>query len=86
MCGFSNAVLLESTVDSVTGEEGLGAQRLVGLLAEVAGKAGSVEPLYTDMVAELDVINKVAAGDNYTSTFVAADKGELGSLYTLVLE
>lgn len=43
--GFGDAVLLERAVDCVAGKESLGAQRLVGLLAEVAGKAGTVDPL-----------------------------------------
>lgn len=36
---FGNAVLLEGAIDSVAGEEGLGAEGLIGLLAEVAGQA-----------------------------------------------
>lgn len=45
MGGFSDGVLLESTVDRVAREEGFGAEGLVALLAETAGKAGAVEPL-----------------------------------------
>jgi hypothetical protein len=45
--------LLEAAVDGVAGEEGVRAQRLVGLLAEVAGEAGAVEPLDTGVVANL---------------------------------
>lgn len=42
---LGDGVLLEGTVDRVAGEEGLRAEGLVGLLAEVAGKAGAVQPL-----------------------------------------
>jgi hypothetical protein len=44
-------------------------------LAEVAGQAGTVQPLDTGIVANLDIGDQVAAGNNYTCTFVAADKG-----------
>jgi len=43
--GFGNAVLLEGAVDSITGKEGFGTKRFVGSLAEVAGEAGTVDPL-----------------------------------------
>lgn len=43
--GLGNAVLLEGAVDGVAGEEGLGAEGLVGLLAEVAGETRAVDPL-----------------------------------------
>jgi hypothetical protein len=39
VCGFGDAVLLKGAVDSVAREERLGAQWLVGRLAEVAGQA-----------------------------------------------
>lgn len=44
--GFAEGVLLESAVDGVAGEEGLGAEGFVAGLAEGAGEAGSVEPLF----------------------------------------
>jgi hypothetical protein len=74
VCSFGNAVLLESAVDSVTRKEGLGAQWLVGRLAELAGQAGSVEPLDTGVVANLDVVDELALGDYDTCTLVASDK------------
>jgi len=43
-------------------------------LAEVAGKAGSVDPLDTSIVADLDIINKIAFGYNNTGTLVATNK------------
>jgi hypothetical protein len=72
---LGNAVLLEGTVDGVTGEEGLGAQGLIWLLTEVASEAGSVDPLDTSMVANLDVSDKVALCNDYTGTLVTTDKG-----------
>jgi hypothetical protein len=65
---------LESAVDSVTRKEGLGAQWLVGRLAELAGQAGSVEPLDTGVVANLDVVDELALGDYDTGTLVTSDK------------
>jgi hypothetical protein len=65
---------LESAVDSVTRKKGLGAQWLVGRLAELAGQAGSVEPLDTGVVANLDVVDELALGDYDTCTLVASDK------------
>lgn len=46
--GLGDAVFLEGTVDGVSGEEGVGAEGLVGGLAEVASKAGSVDPLWRE--------------------------------------
>lgn len=43
--GFGDAVFLEGAVDCVAGQEGLGAEWLVGALAEVTGEAGAVDPL-----------------------------------------
>lgn len=72
MCGLGNAVLLEGAVDGVAGEEGVGAERLIGLLAEGAGKAGTVDPL-----SPSDVSNRKAAGAKgcrfYLYTGVVAD-------------
>lgn len=42
---FGNAVLLEGSIDSVAGEEGLFTKRLVGLLAEAASQARPIDPL-----------------------------------------
>lgn len=42
---FGDAVLLESAVDGVAGQEGFCAERLVGSLAEVARQARTVDPL-----------------------------------------
>ena len=42
---FGDAVLLEGAVDRVAGQQGVWAEGLVGLLAEVAGEAGTVDPL-----------------------------------------
>lgn len=45
MGGFADGVLLECAVDGVAGQESFGAKGFIGLLAEVAGEAGAVEPL-----------------------------------------
>jgi len=50
--GLCDAVLLEGAVDGVAGEEGLGAEGLVGGLAEVAGEAGAVDPLLVVVLDE----------------------------------
>jgi hypothetical protein len=70
--------LLERAVDCVTGEKSLGAERLVGVLAVRAAQARAVEPLDTDLLADLDILNKLAARDNDTSTLVATNKRQLG--------
>ena len=75
MRGFGDAVLLESAVDGVAGELRLGAQRLIGLLAEVAGEAGPVEPFDAGVVADFNVLDEVAFGDDDAGAFVAADEG-----------
>ena len=48
---LGDAILLEGAVDSVAREQGLRAQWLVGLLAEVTLQARSVDPLHTGVVA-----------------------------------
>lgn len=78
MNSLGNGVLLERAVDCVAGEKSLGAERLVGVLAVRAAQARSVEPLDTDLLADLDILDKLAASDNDTSTLVASDKRQLG--------
>jgi hypothetical protein len=75
---LGNGVLLERSIDGVTGEESLGAERLIGVLAVRAAQARTVEPLDTDLLANLDILDKVAAGNDNTSTLVATDKRQLG--------
>ena len=50
--GLGDGVLLEGAVDSVAGEEGLGAEGLIGGLAEVAREAGAVDPLLVVVLDE----------------------------------
>jgi hypothetical protein len=76
--GLGDGILLERTVDGVTGEESLSTERLVGVLAVRAAQARTVEPLDTDLLANLDILDKVAAGNDNTSTLVATDKRQLG--------
>jgi hypothetical protein len=44
-------------------------------LAEVASKARSVDPLDTSVVANIDVVDKIALSNNNTGTLVTTDKG-----------
>lgn len=78
MDSLGNSVLLEGTVDGVTGEKSFGAERLIGVLAVRAAQARAVEPLDTDLLANLDILDKLATGDNNTGTLVATNKGQLG--------
>lgn len=75
---LGNGILLEGTVDGVTGQESVGAEGLIGALAVGAGQARAVDPLDTDVVAELDILHEVATANDNTSTLVATDKGHLG--------
>ena len=69
---------MERTVDGVTGEESLSTERLVGVLAVRAAQARTVEPLDADLLADLDILDKLAASDNNTGTLVATNKRQLG--------
>ena len=71
---LSDGVLLESAIDCVTREKSLCAERFVGLLAEVAGKASSVDPFDTSVVANLDIVDKFTLSDDNTGTLVATNK------------
>jgi hypothetical protein len=75
---LGDSVLLERTIDGVTGEKSLSAERLVGVLAVRAAQARTVKPLDTDLLANLDILDKLAAGDDNTGTLVATNKGQLG--------
>ena len=46
MGGFADGVLLESTIDGIAREKGLGAEGFVALHAKAAGETRSIEPLY----------------------------------------
>jgi hypothetical protein len=76
--GLGDGILLERTVDGIAREESLGTERLVGVLAVRAAQARTVEPLDTDLLADLDILDKLAASDNNTGTLVATNKGQLG--------
>jgi len=75
---LGDGVLLERSIDGVTGEKSLSAERLIGVLAVRAAQARTVEPLDTDLLANLDILDKLAAGNDNTGTLVATDKGQLG--------
>jgi len=76
--GLGDGILLERTVDGVTGEESLSTERLIGVLAVRAAQARTVQPLDTDLLADLDILDKLAASDNNTGTLVATNKRQLG--------
>jgi len=76
--GLGDGVLLEGAVDGVAGEDSLGAEGLVGGLAEGAGEAGAVEPLDAGVSAERDVRDEFAAADDDAGALVAADQRHLG--------
>jgi len=71
---FGDAVLLESAVDSVSRELGFRAERLIRGLAEVAGQAGAVQPFDASVIADLDVFDEIADGNDDTGTLVATDE------------
>ena len=77
--GLGSGVLLEGTVVSVTRKNGGGTVGLSTLQAEFTAQAGAIEPLDTGVVANLKVGNVLTLGNNDTSTFVATNKGKLGS-------
>jgi len=70
--------LLEGAIDGVTGEESVGAEGFIRLLAEVAGKAGTIDPLDTSIVTDLNVLHEVTLGNNDAGTLVATDERKLG--------
>lgn len=51
MCGFGDTVLLECTINRVSGELDLLAEWLIGLLAERTGKTSPVDPLTSNVLA-----------------------------------
>ncbi|KAH6604898.1 hypothetical protein Trco_006605 [Trichoderma cornu-damae] len=75
--GLGYGVLLEGPVDGVAREEGLVAERLVAVLAVGAAEARAVEPLDAGVVANLNVRDERAAGDDDAGALVAADQGQL---------
>ena len=75
--GLGHGVLLEGAINGVTGELGLGAEGLIGSHAVRARQAGTVEPLDADVVANLNVVDQLATGDDNTSAFVTTDEGHL---------
>jgi len=75
---LSDSVLLERAIDGVTGKKSLSTERLVGVLAVRAAQARTIEPLDTNLLANLDILDKLAAGDDNTGTLVATNKGQLG--------
>lgn len=74
--GLGNGVLLERAVDGVARQQGLFAERLVAVLAVGAAEARAVEPLDAGEVAQLNVGDEAAAGNDDAGAFVAADEGQ----------
>jgi hypothetical protein len=83
--GFGDTVLLEAAIDGVSREERLGAEWLIGCLAVVALQAGTVQPLDTSVVTDLDIFDKFTAGNDDTGSFVTTDKRKLGGLIIVSL-
>jgi len=71
-----NAVLLEGSIDGITGELGGKAERLVCLLAECAGKAGVIQPLHTDSLANFAILicDTLASSNDDTCTLVTTNE------------
>lgn len=74
---LGDGVLLERAIDRVAGQRGLGAQGLVGGHTVGARQTGAVDPLDTDVLAELNVGDELTALDDNTGTLVATDEGQL---------
>ena len=55
VAALDNGVLLEGSINSVPGEKCLRAKWLVGLLAEIALEARTVDPLYTRMITTAEL-------------------------------
>lgn len=53
-----------------------GTHRLVGLLTEAAGQAGTLQPFQPDFIPNLNVLDKIALCDDNTSAFMAANERE----------
>jgi hypothetical protein len=49
-----------------------------GLLAEIASETAAVDPLYTSVIANLDVGNVITLRDHNTSALVSTHKRKLG--------
>lgn len=78
MSSVGNAVLLKATIHGIAGELRSSAKRLVAGHAKVALTARAVEPLHTDVVTNLNVLDQFTTCDDYTSTFVATDQRKFG--------
>lgn len=74
---LSDSVLLERAVDRVSRQRGLGAQGLVGGHTVRARQARAIDPLDTDMRADLDISDELTTLDDNTGTLVATDEGQL---------
>ena len=53
-----------------------GTHRLIGLLTEVAGQAGTLQPFQPDFIPNLNVLDKVAFCNDNASTFMATNEWE----------
>lgn len=75
--GLADGVLLEGAVDGVAGQLGVGTERLLGLLAELARQTRAVEPLEAGVVADLKVVDQLALGDDDARALVPAHQRHL---------
>lgn len=58
VCGLGDTVLLEGSVNCVTRDKSLSAERFVRLLTEITLQAAAIEPLYTSMITDLYVLDQ----------------------------
>lgn len=65
-------ILLECPINRIPRQLRIRAERCVGLSAELALPARSVQPLNTGLVADLELGDELALGDDDSRAFVAA--------------
>lgn len=86
MGGIGNAVVLESTVNGVTGKLNVRADGLLSLHTVLAVTARRVHPLDTNTVTNLKTSDTGTDLDDDTSTFVTTDQRHLGGKRPVTLK
>jgi len=69
---------LEGAVHSVATQKSLGAEGFVRLLAKAALKTGAVNPLYTGVITNLNILDKLTLSNYHAGTFMTANERQLG--------
>lgn len=72
MSRFSNGILLESAIDRISRQLGVGTERLIGCLAKFTSETRSIQPFDTGVIPDFDALGQLTFCNDDAGAFMAA--------------